>query len=49
MKVLCCIFNYAPLYRESVYRKIDSEYDARFYFGAEPVYGQGDLGLAKID
>lgn len=32
-KKLCCIFNYAPLYRKSIYQKIDEEFDARFYFG----------------
>lgn len=32
MKKLCCIFNYAPLYRESIYLKIDEAYDAQFYF-----------------
>ena len=32
-KKLCCIFNYAPLYRKSIYKKIDEEFDARFYFG----------------
>ena len=30
---LCCIFNYAPLYRKSIYLKIDQEFDAQFYFG----------------
>ena len=32
---LCCIFNYAPLYRASVFSKIDEAYDAQFYFGKE--------------
>lgn len=30
---LCCIFNYAPLYRKSIYQKIDDAFDAAFYFG----------------
>lgn len=30
---LCCIFNYAPLYRRSIYTKIDQEFDTQFYFG----------------
>lgn len=30
---LCCIFNYAPLYRKSIYSKIDQEFDTQFYFG----------------
>lgn len=29
---LCCIFNYAPHYRLSIYNKIDNEFDAQFYF-----------------
>lgn len=29
---LCCIFNYAPLYRKSIYLSIDKEYDAQFCF-----------------
>lgn len=29
---LCCIFNYAPLYRASIYKKIDSEFDTQFCF-----------------
>lgn len=29
---LCCIFNYAPLYRESIYRKIDDTFDTQFCF-----------------
>lgn len=32
MKKLCCIFNYAPHYRKSIYKKIDEEFDAQFYF-----------------
>ena len=30
---LCCIFNYAPLYRKSIFNKIDQEFDAQFVFG----------------
>ncbi|MCM1502961.1 MAG: glycosyltransferase [Bacteroidales bacterium] len=33
MGKLCCIFNYAPLYRKSIYKKIDDTFDAQFYFG----------------
>ena len=32
MKKLCCIFNYAPHYRRSIYKKIDEEFDTQFYF-----------------
>lgn len=30
---LCCIFNYAPLYRFSIFKKIDEKFDTQFYFG----------------
>ena len=46
--MLCCIFNQAPLYRESVFRKIDSRYDAQFFFG----YGSREpsrQGIAQTD
>lgn len=33
MTKLCCIFNYAPLYRSSIYGKIDQCFDTQFYFG----------------
>lgn len=33
MKKICCIFNYAPLYRKSIFTKIDECFDAQFYFG----------------
>lgn len=45
---LCCIFNYAPLYRESIYKKIDENFDAQFYFGKE-VYDGKISGIAKLD
>lgn len=45
---LCCFFNYAPLYRESVYRKIDETFDAQFYFGEEVEHGKKS-GIAKLD
>lgn len=32
-KKLCCIFNYAPHYRLPIYKKIDEECQASFYFG----------------
>ncbi|MBR2424542.1 MAG: glycosyltransferase family 4 protein [Tidjanibacter sp.] len=32
-KILCCIFNYAPHYRESIYQKIDEQIPTHFYFG----------------
>lgn len=40
---LCCIFNYPPLYRESIYKKIDEEFNAKFYFG------DLNIDIAKID
>ena len=33
MLKLCLIFNTAPLYRESIYCKIDAEYDCKWVFG----------------
>lgn len=33
MKSLCCIFNYAPHYREAIYKHIDYEFNCDFYFG----------------
>ncbi len=44
---LCCYFNYAPLYRESVYRKIDETFDVQFYFGKD--LGMGANTIEKID
>lgn len=32
-KKLCCIFNYAPHYRFPIFKKIDKELNADFYFG----------------
>lgn len=40
---LCCIFNYAPLYRKSIYNKIDNEFDAQFYFS------DMESDIAKMD
>lgn len=48
-KDLCCIFNYAPLYRTSIFSLIDREYDAWFFFGDEPVEGSGSAGIAQMD
>ncbi len=45
---LCCIFNYAPLYRASVFSKIDEAYDAQFYFGKE-VRDAVPSGIEKLD
>jgi len=30
---ICCVFNYAPHYRKSIYSLIDSRFDCSFYFG----------------
>ena len=46
--MLCCIFNYPPLYRESIYKKIDEYYDTQFYFGREPIEGK-ICGIKKLD
>lgn len=45
---LCCIFNYAPLYRESIYKEIDKTFNAQFYFGREVIHGK-ESGIAKLD
>lgn len=45
---LCCFFNYAPLYRESIYKAIDDSFDSQFYFGRE-VYEGKISGIAKLD
>lgn len=46
--MLCCIFNYPPKYRESIYKKIDESFDTRFYFGREVVEGENS-GIEKLD
>lgn len=46
--MLCCIFNYAPLYRQSVYSRLDEEYDVQFYFGRGTGQGQTD-GIERLD
>lgn len=46
--MLCCIFNYAPKYRESIYKKIDEAFDTQFVFGREVVEGKVS-GIAKLD
>ena len=46
--MLCCIFNYAPLYRESIYKKIDESFDVQFYFGKEVIEGEKS-GIKKLD
>lgn len=48
MKKICCIFNYPPLYRESIYMKIDNNFNAIFYFGEEVIDGKKS-GIKKID
>lgn len=32
-KKICCIFNYAPHYRYSVYQKMAETFDVNYYFG----------------
>lgn len=46
--MLCCIFNYPPKYRESIYKKIDDAFDAQFYFGREVIEGENS-GIEKLD
>ncbi len=45
---LCCFFNYAPLYRQSIYERIDEAFDTQFYFGREVFEGKKS-GIPKID
>lgn len=45
---LCCIFNYAPLYRESIFRKIDEEFDTQFFFADTVSYGK-TCDIKKVD
>lgn len=45
---LCCFFNYPPLYRTAIYRRLDKAFDCRFYFGRE-VEGNKQSGIAKLD
>ena len=44
--MICCIFNYAPLYRPSIFRKLDEEFDVCFHFGRKV---PGRHGIAKLD
>lgn len=46
--MLCCIFNYPPKYRESIYKKIDEAFDTQFYFGSEVLQGLSS-GIEKLD
>ena len=36
---LCCIFNYPPAYRESIYKKIDEAFDTQFIWSEEVIDG----------
>lgn len=45
---LCCFLNYPPLYRESIFRRLDETFDCRFYFGRS-VEGARKSGIARLD
>lgn len=45
---LCCFLNYAPHYRESIFKKIDETFDTQFYFGEDP-RGKSNSGIKKLD
>ncbi len=47
--MLCCIFNFAPLYRKSIYEKIDSLFDTQFCFADEVIKGRGTCGIEQLD
>lgn len=45
---LCSIYNFAPRYRESIFRKIDETFDCHWYFGTNETDIKGmDLSLLK--
>ncbi|MCM1178006.1 MAG: glycosyltransferase [Bacteroides sp.] len=46
--MLCCIFNYAPLYRQSIYGRLDEEFDIQFFFGRN-LCGAQNSGIEKLD
>lgn len=46
--MLCCIFNYAPLYRQSIYKRMDEELDIQFFFGRN-LCGRQNSGIEKLD
>lgn len=46
--MLCCIFNYPSLYRTSIFRKMDREFDVQFRFGRN-LPGLQNAGIAKMD
>ncbi len=46
---LCCIFNYAPLYREAAFTAIDRAFDAQFCLADEVTFGRGDDGIPRMD
>lgn len=45
---LCCFFNYPPLYRSAIFRRLDETFDCRFYFG-RTVEGNKHSGIEKLD
>lgn len=45
---LCCFFNYPPHYRAAIFKRLDEEFDCRFYFGRN-VEGKGTAGIEKLD
>ena len=47
-KKLCLIYNFAPRYREGVFRLIDREYDCDWYFGNNDTDIKGlDLSILR--
>lgn len=45
---LCCIFNYPPAYRESIYKKIDEAFDTQFIWSEEVIDGV-PCDIKKLD
>ncbi len=45
---LCCIFNYPPAYRASIYKKIDETFDTQFIWSEEEIDGVSS-DIKKLD
>lgn len=45
---LCCIFNYPPAYRESIYKKIDETFETQFIWAEEVIDGV-PCDIKKLD
>lgn len=48
-KKICCIFNYAPHYRLSIYKLLESELNCHFYFGNKNFAKMKKLNYEKLN